>query len=169
MLTKLRKPDILKPLFRINKTQTAADAFASLNRSSSDVVQRSVQAGVADADSIQARYTLLLVLAVAQEKYPRFLRLRQPTPEKASLLLRRHGGKEAVLSAPVTPDKQHIVPYKILRRLFELEGGGRPGRHPVNDIGNITYISRGLNSFVTGVGSKPLRLKARAAIWRAIV
>ena len=50
------------------------------------------------------------------------------------------------------------MPYKRLKEIFNLEGKARPGRHPVHNIGNLTYISHGLNSYKTGIGPDPLKL-----------
>jgi hypothetical protein len=51
------------------------------------------------------------------------------------------------------------VPYSRLKTAFEIREGARPGRHEAHDIGNLTYISAGLNSFKTGIGATPLALR----------
>ena len=79
-------------------------------------------------------------------------------PEKADELRKQYGGTEATLYEAVEAEKQHLVPYKRLKRVFKLEGKARPGRYEVHNIGNLTYISHGLNNYKTGIGSDPLKL-----------
>ncbi len=61
------------------------------------------------------------------------------------------------LNLPRVPE--HIVPYKWLEKLYNIEKRGRVSRHPVNNIGNITYISHDLNHWKTGLGSETIDLK----------
>lgn len=65
---------------------------------------------------------------------------------------------EKELQEDVKPEKQHIVPYSLLQKLYNIEKRGRVSRHPVNNIGNITYISHELNHYETGLGSNPIKL-----------
>ena len=74
-----------------------------------------------------------------------------------ALRKRYRADSEPVLSELLESERQHLVPYRHLKEIFGLEGA-RPGRHAVNDIGNLTFISAGLNSFKTGVGDDPLNL-----------
>jgi len=59
---------------------------------------------------------------------------------------------------PVTIDvnakleKQHMVPFSRLVRALNDEDAQRGGAHPFNNIGNLTYTSRELNSYETGLG-----------------
>ncbi len=56
------------------------------------------------------------------------------------------------------PEKQHIIPFSELKKIY---GGDikRTGTNEANNIGNITYISRKLNSFEEGIGEDPLKLE----------
>ena len=64
------------------------------------------------------------------------------------------------VSAGVFPEKQHIVPYSALhkndddRELYK----GRKSNDLANNIGNLTYISRALNHYKTGLGAQWLEL-----------
>jgi hypothetical protein len=57
-------------------------------------------------------------------------------------------------------EKQHLVPYSELKEILQIRDGDRPGRHDAHRIGNLTYISKDLNSFTCGVGSRRLKLGA---------
>lgn len=72
--------------------------------------------------------------------------------------MRERYGKELPLEEIVKPEKQHIVPYSLLAKLYNLEKRGRVSRHQSNNIGNITYISHEFNDIKTGLGSKPINL-----------
>jgi hypothetical protein len=58
------------------------------------------------------------------------------------------------------------VPYERLKQLYGLTGS-RPGRHQAHQLGNLTYISEGLNGIRTGVGSRALKLDDEPAENRA--
>jgi hypothetical protein len=64
------------------------------------------------------------------------------------------------VSAGVFPEKQHIVPYSALHKndddaeLYK----GRKSNDLANNIGNLTYISRALNHYKTGLGAQWLEL-----------
>ena len=46
--------------------------------------------------------------------------------EKADELRKQYGGTEDTLCEAVEAEKQHIVPYKRLKKVFHLEGKARP-------------------------------------------
>lgn len=75
-------------------------------------------------------------------------------------MLRKKYPREPELTIAVNAEKQHIIPYKRLKEIFELTTGPRLGSHFVNDIGNLTYISELFNGFAVGIGSKALNLDA---------
>ena len=64
---------------------------------------------------------------------------------------------EPDISEVVTPEKQHIVPYSVLKKMFTLSGA-RPGKHEAHAIGNLTYISACLNGW-GALSAKALNLK----------
>ena len=45
-----------------------------------------------------------------------------------------------------------MVSFPRLVRAFKDEDAQRGGTHPFNNIGNLTYTSREMNSYVTGLG-----------------
>ncbi|HOA12877.1 MAG TPA: DUF262 domain-containing protein [Myxococcota bacterium] len=53
------------------------------------------------------------------------------------------------------PEKQHIVPYSLLTQAYGVDSGGRVSSHPINNIGNLTYLSHDMNG-LDGLGSTPL-------------
>lgn len=56
-------------------------------------------------------------------------------------------GKEKLIDANAIPQKQHIIPYSHLRKIYpELEESTRRfSTHEAHNIGNMTYISESLN------------------------
>jgi hypothetical protein len=78
-------------------------------------------------------------------------------PDKIEWLLERYG-EHALIAVGLKPQKQHIVPYATLEKIYGLSGPRR-GSELVHNIGNITYISSDLNSFQRGLGSEPLELR----------
>ena len=57
-----------------------------------------------------------------------------------------------------TPERQHLVPYDTLARMYGLtDRMARISTHPVNSLGNLTFISHQLNTFEGGgLGAKPI-------------
>lgn len=120
--------------------------------------EKAVRDRVNDSKALTSRGTMVLYWLLRKHEARDFL-YDVNLEERAAELKKRYP-VEALLEEAVAPERQHIVPYKRLKMLFGLEGGARPGRHDVHDIGNLTYISSGLNGFVLGVGSRPLKLDA---------
>jgi hypothetical protein len=78
------------------------------------------------------------------------------TPDRRQLMLDKYGS-EVEISVAVRPQKQHIVPYSWLRAVYGVTERGRLVYHPINNIGNLTYISAALNDIETGLGAEPFR------------
>jgi hypothetical protein len=66
---------------------------------------------------------------------------------------------ERVVGEDAEPEKQHLVPYSLLATAYDLASGTRASTSEINNIGNITYISRIQNSW-GGVSDRLLKLKA---------
>ena len=104
---------------------------------------------LASANTMNDRYVLLLYWLARRTGAKDFsyanLSSNKPLSHRA--------GKEMVLSTEVVPEKQHIAPAADLSR--DIYGGDSritTSRHPINNIGNLTYISRELNHFESGLG-----------------
>ena len=74
--------------------------------------------------------------------------------------LRSKFSENRKISAELFPEKQHIVPYSTLHKNDEDAElyKGRKSNDLANNIGNLTYISRQLNHYETGLGSQWLIL-----------
>jgi Protein of unknown function DUF262 len=157
MLADLNKRELLRLCTRVNDAQSPKDAvavFQGCKELNPQSIRRAIHEGVDGAQSLTGRYTLVLYWLLRSQG-ARDFRDDVNVPNKGARSRRTF---ESELCEGVTPEKQHIVPYKQLKVMFDLEGRARPGRHEVHDIGNLTYISAWQNNFVTGVGSTPLRL-----------
>jgi len=155
ILADLKKSELLRLCTQVNHAQSAKDALALFNNHrelSPASIRTAIQAGVDGAQSLTARYTLVLYWLLRSQHAKDFL--DEGNASKKGMELKR---SEPALCEQVSPEKQHIVPYSRLKDVFKLHGA-RPGRHEVHDIGNLTYISSWQNSFETGVGSRPLQL-----------
>lgn len=100
-----------------------------------------------NANSTQNRYVLLLYCVERWRKAKDFrydkLDPLLPHPELVP-------GKEVPLGETCAPEKQHLLPFKKAQLLFpDLR---RASSHPVNGLGNLTYISQQLNDYDGGLG-----------------
>lgn len=69
--------------------------------------------------------------------------------------LSRRVGAESPLSSGISPEKQHIAPAATLSRgIYGCDARITTSRHPINNIGNLTYISMELNHFESGLGDQ---------------
>ena len=113
------------------------------------------------SQSLQDRYVLMLYWLVRRMKARDFSYGNLPE-DRRKLMLDRYGSaydQEVEIEHSVEPQKQHIVPYSMLRDIYGITERGRLGYHPINNIGNLTYISAALNSYETGLGPDPLKLE----------
>jgi hypothetical protein len=140
----------------VNRAMTGGEALATLGKKLGDA-EDNIRIGLDKADSLTNRFVLMLYWLLHRRGASDFS-YDINLPDRASLLRGRYGtSSEAPLSEAAEAQKQHVVPYKLLKRMFALEGA-RPGRHRAHDIGHITYISAMLNSYETGVGSQMLNM-----------
>ncbi len=161
VLGDMQKKDVLRLCADINRTQSLNEAMSLFDahpRLRVTAFERAVRDRVNDAKALTSRGTMVLYWLLRKQQ-ARDFSYDVNLEERAAELKKRYS-VEALLEEAVAPERQHIVPYKRLKVLFGLEGGARPGRHDAHDIGNLTYISSGLNGFVLGVGSRPLKLEA---------
>ncbi len=66
------------------------------------------------------------------------------------------GGDHLKLDRRVAATKEHIVPFSILYRNYDLDARGHSASHVVNAIGNLTMVSGDMNY---GHGSDPINLR----------
>jgi hypothetical protein len=108
-----------------------------------------------EASSIQNRYVLLLYWLLRKNE-ARDFSYKNLTPDKQTRL---RPGHELKLGATVHPEKQHIVPFSQLRKKLRDNDAQRGSSHRFNNIGNLTYISRILNHYETGLSDDFVNLQ----------
>ena len=116
---------------------------------------------LANANALNNRYTLLLYALERHLNAVDFYGASLPED------IRDDFPADNQIREALNPEKQHIVPYSALNaedQDSELNKG-RKSNDKSNNIGNITYISKKLNSYETGLGSQWLDLgKAESAL-----
>lgn len=161
-LAKLRKSELLQLCDDIN---TATDCVAALGLLDEDprltprAMKRIVKDGVGASQSLTNRYALILYWLLRKRGVLDFS--YDANVDRIANLekLRETYPVEPLLAKNVDAEKQHLVPYTYLKKLFGLSDGPRLGSHLVNDIGNLTYISGKLNGFEIGLGPNAARLE----------
>jgi hypothetical protein len=153
----LTQREILDLVKRVNQAKSANECLRAVEHKLGEAVgdfRRQLSTRLEEANSLLDRYVLML-----------YWLLRRRTPRDFSyenldrtIRVELVPGTEATLEASILPEKQHIVPYSLLEKLYNIEQRGRISQHRINNVGNITFISRKLNG-LTGLGSKPIVLK----------
>lgn len=114
-----------------------------------------------EANTLQHRLVLLLYwrLRCAEAKDFSYAAVGDAKP------VYQERGAERLLCRDANPERQHLIPYSVLERIYpELRGETRlTAQHPANGIGNLTWISRALNSHETGYGADVMDLEAEPA------
>ncbi len=138
----------------VNGALLAADAFETLREKlpQSQAFNRALAKALAEGRSITDRHLLLLYWLTRRNAATDFSyrNLKKEDEEQ----IRKKYSTEVAVSAAVVPEKQHILPFSMIRRVFGIAGRGRPAAHEANNVGNMTYISQLLNDFDGGLGSK---------------
>lgn len=121
----------------------------------SDRLRTELEHAFKNADTLADRHTLMLYWLLRHRRSRDFSykNIAESKP------LRQQAGRERPLAADVEPERQHIVPYSLLESVYRIDKRGRLSRHPANNIGNITWISREENHWETGLGSKMIDLE----------
>ncbi len=150
---------ILYLVKRVNESETANECFEKLDRKihgldGSADLRKELSTWLADSNTLLDRYVLMLYWLLRKME-ARDFSYKNLNEEKQKEL---KPGKEVALNEGVEPEKQHIVPYSLLEKLYNIEKRGRVSRHVANNIGNITYISHVFNSYDKGLGSDPIAL-----------
>jgi hypothetical protein len=157
----LSQEKILSLVKRVNWAETAKECLEKLDREiggPADLLGELTKR-LKDSNTLLDRYVLMLYWLL-RKRGARDFSYKNLNEKK---LLWARQGEEDALEESVKPEKQHIVPYSLLEKLFDIEKRGRVSRHPVNNIGNITYISQELNSYEIGLGSEPITLRLEPA------
>lgn len=161
LLARKRKDALLAIVDRISNCENLAAAWAVCDRDP-DLLPTSLNIGISrhieKARSPLNRYVLMLYWLL-RSKGARDFSYKINIPEKIEKYPQHFGDGEVLLSEDASADKQHIVPYARLKKIYGLEGKARPSQHVVNDIGNLTYISHAFNDYKTGIGSKAVDLR----------
>ena len=107
---------------------------------------------LASANSLTNRYVLLLY-ALERRTEARDFSYREN-----GLVGDDFGVSERVVGEDADPEKQHLIPYSLLAGAYDLTSPSRASTSEINNIGNITYISRVENSW-EGLSDRLLKLK----------
>jgi hypothetical protein len=136
----------------------AFDVIPKILEQTTSAVTATLSKRLAEADSIQDRFVLLLYWLERSRGAKDFYYGNVPKSELAAragqelIVGRNRGGDEA-------SEKQHMVPFSKLVDILGDDDARRSGSHPFNNIGNLTYISGKLNHFDTGYGSEMANLE----------
>ena len=161
--------DTLMLVSTINKSQTANRCLAELlslhtTLASDGDFEDLLKRIEAAPQSLQSRYVLMLYWLERRMEAHDFS-YRNLKEDRRKLMLDRYGpvyDHEVEIEHSVEPQKQHIVPYSWLKTTVyenDTTGRGRLVNHPINNLGNLTYISAALNNFETGLGDVPLQFE----------
>ena len=155
LLPRLNPAIALQLMELVNQSRTGGECLKRLAEEiGEDLTGKALRKRLERSNSLQDRYVLLLYWLV-RRKGAHDLTYDQLAPAKRNALVSEYGQKyehAVLLDESVDPEKQHLVPYKELRKLFGLRSRGRISRHPANNIGNISYLSHAMNDFKTGLG-----------------
>ena len=125
--------------------KNAFDVIPPLIEVADRQIGKELARGLEGASSIQDRYVLLLYWLVRRNGARDFSYLNVPESRCPT-------HSEVPIDAKAKPEKQHMVPFSRLVKALNDKDAQRGGTHPFNNIGNLTYISREMNSFETGLG-----------------
>jgi len=162
LLPRLSQSLTLKLVGVVNEYHTAGESVRALLREVGEQVSpKELRRDLANSNSLQDRYVLLLYW-LTRKNEARDMTYAQLKPERRQAMLALKDGtkyeKPVLLEESVEPEKQHLIPYTELRKLFGIHSRGRVSRHPANNIGNITFLSHAMNDFKTGLGGDAVDL-----------
>lgn len=146
----------LKVVQLIEKTHNAKSCLRKLCESWSDHKKSRLENALRAANTLSDRYVLLLYWLVRRNKARDFSYRNLPSGQ---LSLQQVGSKALVpaglerhVRSDMHPEKQHIAPAaKLSKNIFGENARITTSRHPINNVGNLTFISQALNS-LTGLG-----------------
>lgn len=137
---------------RIERTHDAESCIRSLREhlgTWTDHKKGRLKSALKSANTLTDRYILLLYWLARRNGIKDFSYANLPSSKPLS----RQAGAEAAICAEVEPEKQHMAPAATLSKgIYGGEARITTSRHPINNIGNLTFISRKLNHFETGLG-----------------
>jgi len=154
--------EIFDTVGQIRKTNVLEECAEKIRKRKINV--HSLLNSLQGANTLQDRYTLMLYWLERKNNARDF--------SYKNLTNKSPGEREVLLTKDCKPEKQHIVPYSILKKIYtDMDEEGRITKHPANNIGNITYISQeensldGLSDRMVNLGfEEPENLKARLFI-----
>jgi hypothetical protein len=120
---------------------------------------RSLRSRLEESNSLANRYVLLLYWLIRRNRAEDF---QQCFGEEGEVV--KIEGARGLIGAECDPEKQHIVPYSRLCEVYGLdEEANRATTHPINNIGNLTYLSHECNHWEHGLGRKWAHLSMESA------
>lgn len=178
LLAEKNSRDILNIVTRIRDNKNVAkDSIDFINNEiKTEKLKNRLSVRFESANSLQDRYILLLYW-LERKNMIRDLSYKNVSKEKRENLISKiqeeinnqsMGYNQALtineesmpfIDESLNPEKQHIVPYSVLKQIYDLKDKARLSSHISNNIGNITYISHLLNSFEFGLGDEFIDLR----------
>lgn len=151
MLSELPQRDIFETAKRVRESNTLEECVPIIGDLE---LERLAENRLKSSNSLNDRYVLLLYWLERRRGAGDFSYDHKALCDRRSRL----PDKEVAINVDCNPEKQHILPYSKLRDAYGITGRGRLSTHVVNNVGNLTYISRDLNHFETGLGDQPCDL-----------
>ena len=140
----------LTKLVKDFNSKNAAETIRELNSKLGNTKSSDLYDRLSGKMSLQDKYVLMLYWILRKNNIKDF-------SYKANKLT--ISDTEPIIDKSVSPEKQHIIPYSRLRKIYqEISEGTRLSTHEVNNIGNITFISHDMNSW-DALGGEPFNLK----------
>lgn len=147
LLLNLTQRDLFKITKQIRETKYLSECLPIIDKfriKRSDLITN-----LKNAKTLQSRYVLLLYWLERKNRahdfsYKNFTKIK---------------GRVKPLSTHCNPEKQHIIPYNDLKKIFGIDDKTRLSTHSANSIGNITYISHELNGYEKGLSDSYIKLE----------
>jgi Protein of unknown function DUF262 len=150
-LAELKPEPLLKLADRVSRTTTAVEAVEAFDEADYRGGLR-LETDLETTRTTMDRYSLMLYWLLRKHEPPArdfSYQLNLSRDEDIRGLLQHFGGREAVVDWRAEPVKQHLMPFSKAKNFFDdiREEPGRPGKHDVHGIGNLTYISGKFNAW----------------------
>ena len=151
----------------IQRADTLSDAVRHVKRVQGQP-RKALLEQLAKANSLNNRYALLLYWLVRRRAAQNFTFAFVDKTKRSEKIL---AVKEHINSAS-DPEKAHIVAYAQLRDAYGVRddaddadvNGNRATKHPINNIGNLTYLSHDTNHWEKGFGDKWMDLASESDV-----
>lgn len=123
-----------------------------------------------DVNSVNHRYVHLMYwlqrkLGAKDFNYKNNIEEYRYSKFEEKFINRNNGGEngegkptEVEINKSVQPQREHLIPYSILKDILDIKDGKRISNHPANNIGNLTFISGLFNSMDYGKSNNIMKI-----------